>query len=103
MPWGAIRVGRVDVTLGALRSSASPKVGGAAQPGMREKIGPMNGVFALRAYQPFPCRIYPPAAGTGTASTLCNEAQAPTAEMAVTPPSIRKSAPTTYAESSDAR
>lgn len=32
-----------------------------------------------------------------------NEAQAPTAEMAVTPPSIRKSAPTTYAESSDAR
>ena len=30
-------------------------------------------------------------------------AQAPTAEMAVTPPSIRKSAPTTYAESSDAR
>jgi len=27
-----------------------------------EKIGPMNGVFALRAYQPFPCRIYPPAA-----------------------------------------
>src|SRR5206468_1328204 len=29
-------------------------------------------------------------------------AQAPTAEMAVTPPSIRKSAPTTYAESSDA-
>src|SRR5262249_1678483 len=42
-------------------------------------------------------------AGTGTASTLCNEAQAPTAEMAVTPPSIRKSAPTTYAESSDAR
>ena len=33
----------------------------------------------------------------------CNEAQAPTAEMAVAPPSIRKSAPTTYAESSDAR
>jgi len=31
------------------------------------------------------------------------EGQAPTAEMAVTPPSIRKSAPTTYAESSDAR
>ena len=30
-------------------------------------------------------------------------AQAPTPEMAVTPPSIRKSAPTTYAESSDAR
>jgi hypothetical protein len=30
-------------------------------------------------------------------------AQAPTDEMAVTPPSIRKSAPTTYAESSDAR
>jgi hypothetical protein len=30
-------------------------------------------------------------------------AQAPTGEMAVTPPSIRKSAPTTYAESSDAR
>src|SRR5215468_6170164 len=30
-------------------------------------------------------------------------AQAPTAEMAVAPPSIRKSAPTTYAESSDAR
>src|SRR3984893_15408787 len=30
-------------------------------------------------------------------------AQAPTAEMAVTPPSIRKSVPTTYAESSDAR
>ena len=29
--------------------------------------------------------------------------QAPTAEMAATPPSIRKSAPTTYAESSDAR
>src|SRR5262249_40112208 len=27
-----------------------------------EKIGPMNGVVALRAYQPFPCRIYPPAA-----------------------------------------
>ncbi len=39
----------------------------------------------------------------GAASTLCNEAQAPTGEMAVTPPSIRKSAPTTYAESSDAR
>ena len=35
--------------------------------------------------------------------TLRNEAQAPTSEMAVTPPSIRKSAPTTYAESSDAR
>jgi cell division protein FtsX len=34
---------------------------------------------------------------------LCNEAQAPTAEMAETPPSIKKSAPTTYAESSDAR
>lgn len=32
-----------------------------------------------------------------------NEAQVPTAEMAVTPPSIKKSAPTTYAESSDAR
>ena len=32
-----------------------------------------------------------------------HEAQAPTAEMAETPPSIRKSAPTTYAESSDAR
>ena len=32
-----------------------------------------------------------------------NVAQAPTAEMAVTPPSIRKSAPTTYAESFDAR
>ena len=30
-------------------------------------------------------------------------AQVPTPEMAVTPPSIRKSAPTTYAESSDAR
>ena len=41
--------------------------------------------------------------GTGTASTLCNEAQAPTAELAATPPSIKKSAPTTYAESSDAR
>jgi hypothetical protein len=35
--------------------------------------------------------------------SLADEAQAPTAEMAVTPPSIRKSAPTTYAESSDAR
>ena len=35
--------------------------------------------------------------------TLCKEAQVPTPEMAVTPPSIRKSAPTTYAESSDAR
>src|SRR5262249_62407554 len=33
----------------------------------------------------------------------CDEAQAPTPEMAVTPPSIGKSAPTTYAESSDAR
>ncbi len=33
----------------------------------------------------------------------CNKAQAPTGEMAETPPSIRKSAPTTYAESSDAR
>ena len=44
-----------------------------------------------------------PELGTGTASALCNEAQAPTPEMAVTPPSIRKSAPTTYAESSDAR
>src|SRR6516165_6572407 len=32
-----------------------------------------------------------------------HEAQAPTPAMAVTPPSIRKSAPTTYAESSDAR
>src|SRR5258705_10187050 len=32
------------------------------------------------------------------ASSLCNEAQAPTAEMAVTPSSIRKSAPTTYAD-----
>src|SRR6266478_5881881 len=41
--------------------------------------------------------------GADRASPLCNEAQAPTAEMAVTPPSIRKSAPTTYAESSDAR
>ena len=36
-------------------------------------------------------------------STLYSEAQAPTAEIAVTPPSIKKSAPTTYAESSDAR
>ncbi len=36
-------------------------------------------------------------------STSDNEAQAPTLEMAVTPPSIRKSVPTTYAESSDAR
>jgi len=35
--------------------------------------------------------------------SLCSEAQAPTDEMAVTPPSIKKSAPTTYAESSDAR
>ncbi len=34
---------------------------------------------------------------------LCVLTQAPTAEMAVAPPSIRKSAPTTYAESSDAR
>ena len=42
-------------------------------------------------------------AGKGTASTLFNEAHAPTPEMAVTPPSIKKSAPTTYAESSDAR
>src|SRR5262245_21359548 len=25
------------------------------------KIGPMNGAFALRAYQPFACRVYPPA------------------------------------------
>ena len=32
------------------------------------------------------------------ASSLCNEAQAPTAEMAVTPPSIGKPAPTTYAD-----
>jgi hypothetical protein len=30
-----------------------------------------------------------------SARRLCNEAQAPTAEMAVTPPSIKKSAPTT--------
>ncbi len=29
---------------------------------------------------------------------IYNEAQAPTAEMAVTPPSIKKSAPTTYAD-----
>src|SRR5256885_1666910 len=36
-------------------------------------------------------------------SFACNEAQAPTGEMAVIPPSIKKSAPTTYAESSDAR
>src|SRR6266852_4602773 len=34
---------------------------------------------------------------------IYNEAQAPTTEMAVTPPSIKKSAPTTYTESSDAR
>jgi hypothetical protein len=40
---------------------------------------------------------------TPKAKNLCNEAQAPTAEMAETPPSIKKSAPTTYAESSDAR
>jgi hypothetical protein len=40
---------------------------------------------------------------TGAAWTLSNEAQAPTADMAETPPSIRKSAPTTYVESSDAR
>jgi hypothetical protein len=26
------------------------------------KIGPTNGVFALRAYQPLACRVYPPAA-----------------------------------------
>lgn len=39
----------------------------------------------------------------GAAWTLSNEAQAPTADMAETPPSIRKSAPTTYVESSDAR
>src|SRR5439155_22491324 len=44
-----------------------------------------------------------PSGRTGAASTICNDGQAPTAEMAVTPPSIRKSAPTTYAESSDAR
>ena len=37
------------------------------------------------------------------AITIAGEVQAPTGEMAVTPPSIRKSAPTTYAESSDAR
>ena len=41
--------------------------------------------------------------GNTNGSTLGNDAQAPTGEMAVTPPSIRKSAPTTYAESSDAR
>ena len=40
---------------------------------------------------------------SSAASTPYNEAQAPTAEMAETPPSIRKSAPTTYTESSDAR
>src|SRR5262249_2173550 len=34
---------------------------------------------------------------------FANEAHAPTAEMAETPPSIKKSAPTTYAESSDTR
>jgi hypothetical protein len=33
----------------------------------------------------------------GAASTLCNEAQAPTPEIAVTPPSIRKSAMLQYA------
>ena len=27
-----------------------------------EKIGPLKGVFALRAYQPFAWRVYPPAA-----------------------------------------
>jgi hypothetical protein len=37
------------------------------------------------------------------ATGLVYAGQAPTAEMAVAPPSIRKSAPTTYAESSDAR
>src|SRR5712672_269426 len=41
--------------------------------------------------------------GNRNGSTLGNDGQAPTGEMAVTPPSIRKSAPTTYAESSDAR
>ena len=40
---------------------------------------------------------------TVNCADLYNEAQAPTAQMAVTPPSIRKSAPTTYVESSDAR
>src|SRR5262249_59172108 len=33
---------------------------------------------------------------------LCNEAQAPTPEMAVTPPSIRNAAPTTYAKPANA-
>jgi hypothetical protein len=28
----------------------------------RGKIGAMKGVFALRAYQPRACRVYPPAA-----------------------------------------
>src|SRR5262249_48024124 len=64
--------------------------------------------LALRfAYTPWLGRVerstLSVAMAPGAASTLCNEAQAPTGEMAVTPPSIRKSAPTTYEESSDAR
>jgi hypothetical protein len=46
--------------------------------------------------------MWHPASPSGNRNGL-DEAQAPTAEMAETPPSIKKSDPTTYAESSDAR
>ena len=49
---------RVDLRYATTRNFT----GVAVYPVARWKIGPMNGVFALRAYQPFPCRIYPPAA-----------------------------------------
>ena len=60
----------------------------------------MNALWPPGAIFLIPFQIFKPAFRE---EHLCNEAQAPTAEMAVTPPSIRKSAPTTYAESSDAR
>jgi hypothetical protein len=69
--------------------------GGCITRGVGERLGrQFSGVTGIGvASRPLPERERP----------LCNEAQAPTGEMAETPPSIRKSAPTTYAESSDAR
>ncbi len=51
-------------------------------------------------------RLILPSRSANGALVICQQfrgGHAPTAEMAVTPPSIRKSAPTTYTESFDAR
>ena len=81
------------VTDETLRAAAEA-VSGSAIRGRDIRSGP-----DAAAANPFGLsRLHP-----GMSSSVEYAGQAPTAEMAVAPPSIRKSAPTTYAESSDAR